>query len=290
MDGFFLECGGGGDISAALTVMWACVLMLSVYIGAWTIQNVPTKTDCLGTCPQQERTVLGLALASNHIPHLTMHSTASFPKPRRPCRWTRRARGPLVAVKKEEALFFFFPFAEMTAKFSAAETRSFGRVNTPVCQVSDDAAGSWCYRIRRVRGQTWSHWVHVQEERGRRWIQFRANGSVQLPAHLWGEWGPCVWRRKGPDLKSVLCVRWAECVTEGTIPECGDWGSLELAGLLWLLKTFTTMATGGSLCSWVKGQLEEFSLGSNRKAFVAPGTQDWLQLVPCEIACTAQDT
>lgn len=198
---------------------------------------------------------------------------------------------PRLQLKKEEVLFFSPPpFAELTAKFTAAETRSFGRVNTPVCRVSDDAAGSWCYRMRRVRGQTWSHWVRVQEERGRRWIQFRANGSVQLRAHLWGEWGPCVWRRKGPDLKSVLCVRWAECVTEGTIPECGDWGSLELAGLLWLLKTFTTMATGGSLCSWVKGQLEEFSLGSNRKAFVAPGTQDWLQLVPCEIACTAQDT
>lgn len=48
------------------------------------------------------------------------------------------------------------------------------------------------------------------------------------------------------------------------------------------------MATGGSLCSWVKGQLGEFSLSSNRKAFVAQGTQRWLQLVPCEIAHTAK--
>lgn len=48
--------------------------------------------------------------------------------------------GPSVALKKEKELFFF-PLAELTAKFSAAATRSFGRV-------SDDAAGSWCYRMR----------------------------------------------------------------------------------------------------------------------------------------------
>lgn len=59
--------------------------MLSVYIGAWTIQSVPTKTDCLGTLPPRETTDLGLILARNHIPlHLTMLFLASFPKPRRP--------------------------------------------------------------------------------------------------------------------------------------------------------------------------------------------------------------
>lgn len=31
-----------------------CVLMLNVYIGAWMIQSVPTKTDCLGTIPQRD--------------------------------------------------------------------------------------------------------------------------------------------------------------------------------------------------------------------------------------------
>lgn len=75
---------GVRNISSALTVMRACVLMLSVYIGAWTIRNVPTKTDCLGTRPQRERAVPGLALAGGRIPHPTVHSTASFPKPRRP--------------------------------------------------------------------------------------------------------------------------------------------------------------------------------------------------------------
>lgn len=94
--------------------------------------------------------------------------------------------------------------------------------------------------------------------------------------------------KKDPELKSVLRVLWDECVRGDTIPEWGDWGSLELAVPLWLQKTFTTMATGGSLCSWVKGQLGEFSLSSNRKAFVAQGTQRWLQLVPCEIAHTAK--
>lgn len=62
-----------------------CVLMLDVYIGAWMIQRVPTKTDCLGTRPQQEDTVLGLALARNQIPlNLTMLSAVLFPKPWRP--------------------------------------------------------------------------------------------------------------------------------------------------------------------------------------------------------------
>lgn len=62
-----------------------CVLMLDVYIGAWMIQRVPTKTDCLGTCPQREDTVLGLALARNQIPlNLTMLSAVLFPKPWRP--------------------------------------------------------------------------------------------------------------------------------------------------------------------------------------------------------------
>lgn len=48
------------------------------------------------------------------------------------------------------------------------------------------------------------------------------------------------------------------------------------------------MATGGSLCSWVNGQLGEFSLSLNSKAFVAPEMQGWLQLVLCEIARTAK--
>lgn len=30
------------------------VCVLNVYIGAWTIQSVPTKTDCLGTIPQRD--------------------------------------------------------------------------------------------------------------------------------------------------------------------------------------------------------------------------------------------
>lgn len=46
------------------------------------------------------------------------------------------------------------------------------------------------------------------------------------------------------------------------------------------------MATGGSLCSWVKGQLEGFSPSANRKAFVAPGTQPGL----CEIPPALQQT
>ena len=50
------------------------------------------------------------------------------------------------------------------------------------------------------------------------------------------EWGPCVRGRKALSLKSVLCVLWDECVREDTIPEWGDWGSLELAGPLWLQK------------------------------------------------------
>ncbi|MEQ2292496.1 hypothetical protein AMECASPLE_023677 [Ameca splendens] len=79
--------------------------MLDVYIGAWTIQRVPTKTDCLGTCPQRENTVHGLALARNHIPvNLTMHSTVLFPKPWRPRCSTEHAQGPLAAVKHVDML------------------------------------------------------------------------------------------------------------------------------------------------------------------------------------------
>lgn len=123
------------------------------------------------------------------------------------------------------------------------------------------------------------------------WVPFRADSSLQLQSrcvHTCGWVGPMCPTKKGPDSRSVLCVLWDECVTEDTIPEWGDWGSLELAGPPWLLKTFTTMATGGSLCSWMKGQLGEFSLSSNRKAFVALGMRDWLQLVLCEIARTAK--
>ncbi len=83
-----LQSSDSAHCAASVCVcVCVCVLMLNVYIGAWTIQSVPTKTDCLGTCPQRERTVPGLALARNHIPlHLTMLSTASFPKPWRPHR------------------------------------------------------------------------------------------------------------------------------------------------------------------------------------------------------------
>lgn len=102
------------------------------------------------------------------------------------------------------------------------------------------------------------------------------------------EWGPCVCWRKTPSW-SLCCVSCETSVQEGTQYQSGvigvPWSWLCLYGCK---RTFTTMATGGSLCSWVKGQLGEFSLSSNRKAFVAQGMQRWLQLVPCEIAHTAK--
>lgn len=181
-----------------------------------------------------------------------------------------------------------------------------------VCWVNDDGAASWYSRVVAM----WRCWtpppsaplytmanmIQLSVERISKesvcflhklmcWIPGRAKSSFQLHnpcVHTYGGVGPMCLMKKGPELKSVLCVLWDECVREDTIPEWGDWGSLELAGPLWLQKTFTTMATGGSLCSWVKGQLGEFSLSSNRKAFVALGTQGWLQLVPCEIARTAK--
>lgn len=123
----------------------------------------------------------------------------------------------------------------------------------------------------------------------RPWAELRADFSYMTSVcTLVEKWGSMCLLKKGPELKSVLRVLRVECVRGDTMPEWGDWGSLELAEPLWLLKTFTTMATGGSLCSWVKGQLGEFSLSANRKAFVTLGTQGWLQLVPCEIAHTAK--
>ena len=119
----------------------------------------------------------------------------------------------------------------------------------------------------------------------------RLQSSTQRPNHSVNTckgMGPMCLLKKRVSWSPVMCVLWEECVRGDTIPEWGDRGSLELAGPQWLQKTVTTMATGGSLCSWVKGQLGEFSLSPNRKAFVVTGTQGWLQPVLCEIACAAK--
>lgn len=139
--------------------------MLSVYIGAWTIQSVPTKTDCLGTRPPRETADLGLILARNHIPlHLTMLFSASFPKPRRPL---------------QEPLLNMVPQLQLDRKGLALLSAAVHKYRSQAEPRDPPGRGRLSRRrVRGVEGDGAARW----------WLPCDAHGGKDDPTERWAEY------------------------------------------------------------------------------------------------------